>query len=161
MKEKTEIIERIQSKLNNKEYVSIKDDLENIKKSIQKKSEDRNRSTFQKRWHIFWIGSNDQYKFQNNYAEYLDRDNESTIEQLLHTLGKIQYFNSEDIINIEFKSMTTKQKNQNPQKIIKIRVDCTFKCSKAGYQNLSYSCEKQQNECFIKKLNEPKDPKKP
>lgn len=161
--DKTKFIETIQDKLNKEEYVSINDDLENIKESIQEKSEDRNRSTFKTKWNIFWKRSNDQYnKFQNDYAEYLDRDNESTIKSLLFTLQKIKYFNSEDvppkIINSEFMSMN-KQKTNNSQITIPIRVECTFNCRKAGYRNLSYSCEKQQEGCFIKKLNKPKDPK--
>ena len=161
--DKTKFIKEIQEKLNNKEYDSIKVDLVNIKESIQKKSEDRNRSTFQKKWDILWRGRNNQYKFQKNYAEYLI-NNESTIEQLLFTLGKIQSFNSEDIppkdITHNYNELT-KTATNNPQEIIKIRVDCTFECSKAGYQNLGYSCEKERNDCIIKKLNKPKDPKKP
>ena len=164
LKEKTKFIKEIQKKLNNEEYDSIKDDLENIKESIQKKSEDRNRSTFKKRWDLIWNRSKDQYnKFQKNYAEYL-RNNESIIKQLLYTLGEIQYFNSKDIspkVITNYYNKLTDTTTNNPQKIIQIRVDCTFECRKAGYQNLSYSCEKQQNECFIKKLNEPKDPKEP
>jgi hypothetical protein len=155
--DKTKFIKEIQEKLNNEEYDSIKVDLVNIKESIQKKSEDRNRSTFQKKWDILWRRRNNPYKLQKNYTEYLI-NNESTIKQLLYTLGKIQYFNSKDIssniINNEFKLMTTKKTNQNPQTIIKIRVDCTFKCHKAGYQNLGYSCEKERNDCIIKKIEQ-------
>jgi hypothetical protein len=163
LREKTKFIETIQEKLKNSNYDSINDDILNIKKSIEKKTKFRNMSNSKKKWNIFWKRSNDPYnEFQNNYAEYLDRDNESTIKQLLFTLERIKYFNSEDIspkvITYDYNNLTKKTPN-NPQKIKTIRVECTFECRKAGYQNLGYSCEKERNDCIIKKLNKPKDPK--
>jgi hypothetical protein len=159
--EKTEFIERIRNNIKEKSYDSIRNDLINIRNSIKLNSEFRDMRRSQKILHA--IRKTVKYKaFQKNYAEYLDRDNETTINQLLFTLEQIQQFEQEDvppkIINSEFMSMN-KQKTNNSQITIPIRVECTFNCRKAGYRNLSYSCEKQQEGCFIKKLNKPKDPK--
>ncbi len=162
--DKTKIIETILNNIKRKEYDSIGKDLKNIQNSIKIKYEFSKMRKRQLIWHGFM--NTDKYKAFNknkkNYAEYSDRDNESTIEQLLFTLENIKYFNSEDVpqevISYNYNRLTKKTTN-NSQITIPIRVECTFNCRKAGYKNLSYSCEKQQEGCFIKKLNKPKDPK--